>query len=799
MSEPKPYPDNLPPEVTFRQLPARLPDNLRAVAYPEMGLSRYGQSDDFHVRDLWRIFRKRRWLILGITSIITVLVTIDVFRTRPLYEATSTVEIGREGGTRVGSNEIFVQQEDPLYVAMNTSEIIVRSTPLLEDVVVELQLDQNPAFLDSAPKRSVWQSLNEIAGKINQDNASQSPTLFTSTPLKSKINGDRSLEEVERLAPFVAMLEGSIAVRPIVDTRAMTIGFRHTDPVVAATVANAIAERFIQTSFDKKIEKFTSASEWLDRSTRELKAKIERSEKALADYTQSNNIYSIEGKATLITEKLSKLHDLATRAETDRILKESLYDQVRQGKVAQIPEAFADQQTVELQRKLGDLETTAAEMSVTFGPKYPKVVELNQQMAAIRTHIAESRTVLEEKMRADYERVVRDEKALKTALAEAKSSAAQENQRAIQYSILKQDVETAKSLYTEFLQKTNQAGLEVAQQQSTVRIISPARVPQGPISPNRQRTILIGLLLSLAGGMGLAWLLDRFDDSIRNVDDVHRFTQLPALAVIPAIDVTALKQRRRKELQDDIQPIGLIENPNVKLEPARLMEFDGRSPASEAYRSLRTGLLLSAAGNPPKTILVASVRTEEGKTTTATNTATALAQLGASVLIIDCDLRKPSLHEVFGMPRDPGLSTYLVRNVDVDEVTQRLHAKNLHLIPAGPIPPNPAELLSSQRMKRLLAQLAERYDHIVIDSPPLGSVTDAVILSTMVDGVILVVHGGRNSRYAVQRASHELAVVGARIFGIVLNNVNLRREGYDNYYYYSYEYTYSADGKRSKA
>ena len=798
MSDQKQYPDNLP-DVAFRQLPARQPHNSRAVMYPEMDLPRYGEAEDFHLRWLWRIVRKRRWLIIGIVLIITTLVTIDVFRTKPLYEATTTIEIGRDNGTRVNSNGIFIQEEDYLYVTMNTSEVILKSSPLLEDVVVQLRLDQNPGFL-ATQRKSVWESINDIAGKIQQGEASAPPTVFTTTPVKSKIEGNRSPEEIERLAPYVGMLEGSLRVRPIVDTRAMTITFAHTDPVIAASVANAISGRFVQTSFDRKVEKFTSASEWLDRSTRELKSKIERSEQALADYTKTNNIYSTEGKATLITAKLSHLHDLATRAETDRILKESLYDQVRQGRVAQIPEAFADTQTVELQRKLGELATTVAELSVTYGPKYPKMAEINQQMAAIRDQIAASRSLLEEKLKADYERVVRGESALKAALVEAKAGAAQENQSAIQYSILKQDVDTAKSLYTEFLQKTNQAYLEVAQQQSNIRVISPAHVPKSPVSPNRQRTIFIGLLLSLSGGIGLAWLLERFDDSIRNVDDVNRYTQLPALAVIPAIGSknSLLNGRRRKESQPEVLALGSGEKPSAKMQRARLMEFDGRSPASEAYRALRTALLLSAAGNPPKTILVTSVRMEEGKTTTATNTAISLAQLGASVLLIDCDLRKPSVHDVFGTSRNSGLSTYLARNVEIDAITQDLPGENLHMIPSGPIPPNPAELLSSERMKGLLAQLSERYDHIVLDSPPLGSVTDAVILSTMVSGVILVVHGGRNSRHAVQRACHELSAVGARVFGIVLNNVDVRREGHDDYYYYSYQYSYSADGKRSK-
>lgn len=610
--------------------------------------------------------------------------------------------------------------------------------------------------------------------------------------MKDKIEGDRTTEEVERLAPFVSMLEGSVRTLPIRNTRAMTISFTHTNALLAASIANAIASRFVETSFEKKIQRFTSASEWLDRSTRGLKAKIEHSEQALAEYTRKNNIYSLEGKETLITEKLSRLHDLATRAETDRILKESLYAQVRQGRISQIPEAFADAQTMELQRKFGELEVTAAELSATYGPRYNKVAEINEQLATIRGQIEASRNTLEEKLRADFERVVRDEQALNSALTSAKTEAGSENVRSIQYSLLKQDVDTSKALYTEFLQKANQASLEVAEQHSNIRVISPARVPKVPVGPNRRRSVLVGLLLSLAGGIGLAWLLERFDDSIRNIEDVNRFTQLPTLALIPAIGT-----RRRRELQGEVVA-GAPASPSVRSQRARLMEFDGRSPASEAYRALRTALMLSSAGSPPRTILVTSVRMAEGKTTTATNIALSLAQLGGKVLLIDCDLRKPSVHDVFGIPRLSGLSTYLAaQDVDIESVTQDLPSGNLRVIAAGPIPPNPAELLSSERMKRLLAQLVERYNHVVIDSPPLGSVTDPVILSTMADGVVLVVHGGRNSRQAVQRACHELSAVGAKIFGIVLNNVDLRREGYDDYYY-SYNYTYSEDGTRSK-
>ena len=322
----------------------------------------------------------------------------------------------------------------------------------------------------------------------------------------------------------------------------------------------------------------------------------------------------------------------------------------------------------------------------------------------------------------------------------------------------------------------------MAQQHSNVRVIAPARVPKGPVDQHRQRTILFALVLSLAGAVGLAWLMDRLDDSLRNIDDVTRFTQLPALAVIPVIGSTG----RRKKLA--AQTPGSDHKTPGEIPRARLMEFDGRSSAAEAYRALRTGLLLSGTGNPPRTILLTSVRSNEGKTTTASNIAISLAQLGGSVLLIDCDLRKPSIHTAFGISPMPGLSTYLAQNGKIDDLIHHA-SENLYLMPAGPTPPNPAELLSSGKMKRLIEIMAERYDHVVIDTPPLGSVTDPVILSTMVDGVVLVVHAGRNKRNAVQRACRELSAVGARIFGVVLNNVNMKREGYADYQYYYYGYS----------
>jgi len=290
----------------------------------------------------------------------------------------------------------------------------------------------------------------------------------------------------------------------------------------------------------------------------------------------------------------------------------------------------------------------------------------------------------------------------------------------------------------------------------------------------------------LLAGVGLVFFLEYLDNTVKTVEDVSRYTQLPALSVIPAIGGRKRRALKAAGNASGRTDGGLSLHATSVFNSDRLLALDTRSSVAEAYRVLRTSVLLSSTEKPPKTILITSGQPGEGKTTTAVNTAISLAQLGSSVLIIDCDLRKPSVHKVLGVDHVVGLSTYLSRRGKLEDVIQELPVENLSVMTAGRIPPNPAEMISSPRMKEMLQSLGESYDHIVIDSPPLLKVTDPVILSTMVDGVILVVHGGKSTREVVKRTRHELSMAGAKIFGVVLNNVNLNDEGYESYSYEAY-------------
>jgi succinoglycan biosynthesis transport protein ExoP len=783
------------------------PGYPRTTGYAESTGYGYGypEEEGLQLRDLWRTVRKRKWLILTITFIVTTLVTIEAYRTKSTYMAQAFIEIGRDSpAIRSGPSDTVIQTEDSdIYfpqLAINTNLFRLTSEPLLEEVVINLKLDQNPAFVDTG-KKSVWEAIQAIGNRVSSTAQAEEPetVVHTGSPALDK-NVARSQEESERIAPYVGMIAGNLRAEQVKDTRTLKVTYTHADPVIAAAVANGVAQAFIERSFESKTEKFTRASTWLDTTTRELKARVERAEQDLANYTREHNIFSTDGKETLTTGKLSRLHEQATRAETERILKQSLYEEVRAGRVAQLPAAFADPKLTHLQARIDELKAQSDKLDLKYGPENPTVIDTRQQITTLKEQVEASRRALEDKLKGEYELALRDERSLKVALGAAKGEAVQQNQDAIQYNILKQEVETAKSLYTDFLQKTNQAKVEVAQQHNNLRLIQPARVPRGPIGPARFRMILFGLFLSLAAGIGLAYFLEYLDSSIKTVEDVSRYMRLPALGVIPAMAGSAPARLRAGGKGKKL--IGGNGSKNGAHEPKngnnRLTALDTRSSAAEAYRVLRTSMLLSTAGRAPKTVLVTSGQPGEGKTTTVINTAISLAQLGSSVLIIDCDLRKPSTHKVLGVENTNGLSTYLSRDIAFDGLIHKLQIPNLSLLPCGPIPPNPAELLSSERMKELLRQMAEQYDHVLLDSPPLINVTDPVILSAMVDGVILVVHGGKSTRTVAHRARQELSSVGAKIFGVVLNNVDMRREGYNDYYYQRYYSNYEQDAEQGR-
>jgi capsular exopolysaccharide synthesis family protein len=392
------------------------------------------------------------------------------------------------------------------------------------------------------------------------------------------------------------------------------------------------------------------------------------------------------------------------------------------------------------------LQSSREALMVQYTAEWPEVKKIDNQIKQLEAELNRIPTQVVGMMKTSYEQSVNKENQLKRSYFTKRADATQQTKAEIGLSDLNQRIETNKQLYQTYLQRQRELQVIGNERNNNVTQVEEARLPREPIGPPRVRNIMIALLLALAVGVGLAFLLDYLDDTLKSVEDVDRHLHLPTLALIE----------------------------------------DVRSPVAEAYRHLRTSLLLSSAGQPPRTILVTSSQPSEGKTTTVVNIAMMLAQTGAEVLVLDCDLRRPRVHSHFGIGNARGVTNYLSGDAQASEIIQTSERlpPNLKIIPSGPVPPNAAELLGSDEMRRLLYVLSENFTHIVIDSPPAISFTDASILSTMVDGVMLVVHGGRSSRAVVRRAKQQLQDVGAHLFGIVLNNVKL--EANDYYYYTGY-------------
>ena len=431
-----------------------------------------------------------------------------------------------------------------------------------------------------------------------------------------------------------------------------------------------------------------------------------------------------------------------------------------------------------LQAAKADLKIQIAQVSTQFGPAYPKLAELNNQLQEIDSQIQGETKKVGGRLRGDYLAALQRENMLRSALEEQKQQENKLNESAIEFSLLKRDFETNRTLYEGLLQKLKEAGVTAGLRSNNIRQVDIARTPAGPAEPNIPRNLGFALALGLTSGIGLAFLLEGIDNTVRTPEQAQLISGLPSLGMIPLGSRTAA----------EANPTGL--SVAASKEAVELITISRpQSQMSESYRALRTSLLLTSLGAPPKTILITSALPQEGKTTTSINTATVLAQKGTRVLLIDADLRRPSIHKTLGMGPRAGLSNVLTGGTTLQQATVRSTLlPNLFILPAGTPPPNPAELLASSQMLDLLAELREQYDHIIVDTPPTLSVTDAVVLSTRSDAVVLVIRSGQTTKPALRRSRDILAQVNARVAGVLLNAVDL--DSPDYYYYYEYQGKY---------
>jgi succinoglycan biosynthesis transport protein ExoP len=701
-----------------------------------------------HLYDYLLILRKHQWLILSFILAVVTIVSIATFRMQPVYVATTRIELGREN-----SNILPFQGTDSYDYMMDVENYMETQSKILTSETLALQTIRNTSLGSDATSEAI------ATGSLAN----------------------------QKRPPELGAFLGSLAVKRVPNSRLMDVSFEATSPEMAAQIVNAHIKNFIDQNRRSHYDATTAATSWLTDQLDELRVRMKNSEDARLDYERKNQIWELDDKQNITTQRLAEVNRQLIDAQSERMKKEALFEFARSGDADVVPQIRENPGVQELFHRRNELSGQLSDATNQYGPNYPKVVRLQAQIKELEQNIDREKRGVLARLESDVHEAQQRETLLTRTLDQQKVEANLMSERMVQYNILKRDAEANKALYDGLLTKLKEAGISAALQSSNIRVVDPAMSPAYPSRPAKTRNVALAFLVGLVGGVGLALLREYMDNTVKTPDDIETLARLPSLAVVPAFTDSNGNSPRNK-LFGSITGNG--HDKHVELVAQHLP----KSQMSEAFRALRTALLLSQAGHPPQVILVTSALPREGKTTAAANLAVTLAQLGDRTLLIDADLRKPGIGRLLnlGTGKYAGLSSYLAGVSSLDLVTvQHAAIPNLSAIPTGPLPPNPADLLSSHKLADAIAELRAKFKFIVIDSPPIMAATDAVILSVQADGVLLVVRCGETPKEAFTRTRDLLISVKCRLLGVVLNAVDSSApDYYYSYRYYPYSYGY---------
>jgi succinoglycan biosynthesis transport protein ExoP len=703
-------------------------------------------SDQISIMQFWRVLQKRRWLVLGSLAAVVVVVTAISLILPKRYDASARLLLDLDGNNGLGLEQAVVSIGSDLNTKLETQIRIVQSDAIATGVIEQLNLHQSRDF----------------AGSL----AASPLQTFDSLPLKTR-------------ATLTQAFHKSLNVQLIPKTQIVEVHFRSRNAVLAAQIANAVAASYIEYNFQTKYRATLQTSDWLTKQLDDLKRHAADSQEKLTDYQKKTGILGTDETHNIILDKLEDLNKQLSTAEGDRIIKEAKY---RIG-LTENPELIAnivpESILAALYTQRAEARASYAQLTAKYGPAYPRVVQLQSQIAELDEAIQGEVKKIGETIRADFEASRKSEEMLQASFDQQKGEAYKLNEDAIQYAILRRDVESSRDLYDGLLKKLKEAGIMAGLKSSSISIVDQASQPVEAVEPNIPLNIALGLMGGLLGGVSLAFVVENMDNSLRTPQDVETYCQLPSLGVIPSFAAngrTGTRQLMRGERQF-AAPV-TMEHRN--------------SGSAEAFRALRTSLLLSSPVAPPQVILVTSAMMQEGKTFNAVNLAVVLAQTGQKVLLIDSDMRRPAVHRCLGIPIDSGLSACLAGTQSPDNVAVPVkNIPGLHVITAGHMPPYPSEMLASDAMPQLMQRWRQEYRYIVVDTPPVLAVTDAVVCARIADVVVLVARSGQSRRQSLIRTRDVLRKVRANIVGVIVNDLSFDSVEYSQYYgHYGSEYSH---------
>jgi polysaccharide biosynthesis transport protein len=734
------------------------------------------------IREYALILKRHRWLILAFALAALIAAALHTFTRTPIFTAHSTVLIERKPPPVLNIRDARSETAEQLEFYKTQYEIL-KSRALAAQAVREDGLGQS---LFQAPATGaeemgliagLWSDLRERV----RDQLPEAPKPQYSSAASPAPNP---------VDAYLLMLE----IRPVQGTSLVRIGFSTPDSGLSARLANAHAAAYMRYGLDLRSEANEGAVEFLQQKLLQLKDRVEKGEAALNSYRRDKGIISLDDRENIVVDRLADLNKRLTQAEAERISVEAEI-RVIQGRGADELAAILNKPAIQgIKAELAKLEAEHVNIVREFKPGYPRRDLLELQIENLRERLSKEIVSYVRATEAAYATSRAREAELRARMEEQKKATLELKDSAVQYGILAREADTNRQLYDSVLGRLKEVGVAADLRTSNVYMVDKAEAPTVPSYPNKRRSLLLGLLLGLAGGVGFAFFLERLDDRFRSPEEVERFLRLPSLAVVP--DFRRLTSKKAAYVPKRASESLSVEADRPQVSSKEIvLAHHPLSVVTEAYRALRSSILLSRAGEPPRTILVASAVGGEGKTVTTINSAIVFAQMNVQVLVIDGDLRMPRCHGLLGVDNDVGLTEVLAGHIDPESAIKKTLTDGVFLIPAGATPPNPAELLGSKKMRETLEALCQRFDYIFVDSSPILAVSDAVLLSTMVDGVVLVVDGQKTPKQLIRKVRSRLANSRTKVLGVVLNHVDTRNGAYAYHYrdYYSY-YHRDSDG-----
>ena len=701
----------------------------------QSAMDEVGATIDF--RRILHVLLRRWWIIALVSGIATIATVGHVMRLPKIYESRAVLQVQQQEQQVVKIQG--VSEENPSTIDfINTVVQSLASRNLMLRIIQTKDLRNNPAFVTPGSNPTDIQLADKMRGKVR-----------------------------------VQLRKG---------TRLIDITVEDADPVMARDLATSLVKEFLRENISQRVSISQIATDFLAEEAEKLKRKLEESESKLQRYKEEKQAVSLEDRQNIIVSRLSELSSKVTDAKGERLRLESDIEQVRLvdpanvedllriGSVAQIP------QVSEARQQLMAANTEFAALQDRYGEKHPKHIAATTRIDSLKKTLAESVSKAGDILNREYEASVQTEQKLATALKEQETAALELNKIAIPFNVLQRDVETDRTLYDAVIARMKETALTAGVEQTPFSLVEEPLVPSRASKPDRKRMVLLAFALSLVAAIGAVILIDSLDSSLRSVDEAESTLHLPALVGIPNHKPVKVKKSNRTGTQRDKYPIASIEDP--------------ASTLAEAYRTLRVSLSMLGPEAERRVILFVSAIPEEGKTYTSLNTAVSLAQQGLKTILIDADLRRPSLHKALLDSKElpPGLTDLFSGNAGLDQIILPTHIPNLSLIPAGSRAPNPAELLASANLPSLIEDLLKTHDRVIIDTAPVNAVSDTLVIAPHAHKTILVIQAGKTPRKAVLRAIHLLRKSGAKIAGFALNRLPTGRMAAYYYYYYGDKY-----------